>query len=189
MQLLLLPVKGKRQGILTVENMSQQAGRCQPAAGYQRGRNLAFLQWYTLPVPFTAAAAVRCLHMLHHLVLRRSIVQFPAQYLAAAGVHGTAAFWTDLLILRQFMNNLLHRQARQIQFPLAPPLPALISDLFQFWLRLFRVSGILKQGSLLQKRLRLFAGSAKTPPPHQPELLGQPLHLPVQSGDLFFPFF
>ena len=81
------------------------------------------------------AAAVCGLYMFHHLVLRRYIGQFSAQNLMTAGMQRLTALRADPLRLRQFMYDLLYRQAGEVHFPLPLLLFPFVSDLLQFKLR------------------------------------------------------
>lgn len=89
------------------------------------------------------------------------------------------------------MDDLLCGQTRKVHLPFSYPFLSLVGDLFQIR---FRRNGrdcsfrLVKQRKLLRKVLGPFAGCAKMLPLPEPELLGQPLHLPVQRLDLLFFF-
>lgn len=99
-KLLLLAVQGKCQSIFAVQDMGQQAGRGQAAAGDYGHRDAAFLHGYALACLFALTAAIHGLDVLTHLVLRRDIYQLPAQDLLPAGVQQPAAFRADSFLLR-----------------------------------------------------------------------------------------
>ncbi|ASB40561.1 hypothetical protein ADH66_07755 [Acutalibacter muris] len=67
--------------------------------------------------------------MLHYLILRRDIPQFPPNNLVAAGVHLPAAYRADTFFLWQLVNNLLCWQLRKVQFPFPSLLFPLVYDL------------------------------------------------------------
>ena len=193
-QFLFLPVERQSKCVFTVHDMGQQARRSHPAAWDQWSRHLAFPYWHMIARLLTMAAAVHGLYMLHHLILCGYIGQFTAQNLMAAGMQRLAALRADPLILRQFMYDLFDWQTGEVHFPFPLLLPTLVSDLLQFRSRstlVLQRFRFIEQGDLFHgvyDRLCPLTGRAKTLAPHQPQLLGQPFHLPLQGSDLIFFF-
>ena len=171
--------------------MGQQAGGDDAAVWQQRGRNFAFFHRDMVVLPLTAAAAVHRLDVLHHRVLGRHIHQLPPRHCLPALVQRPAALRAYPLLIRQLMDHLLHRQAGKVLLPLPRLFPPLIGDLLQIRLRRLGIGHILRlveQAELLRKHLGLLAGCAKPLPLHEPQLLCEPIHLPVQGRNfrLFF---
>lgn len=80
------------------------------------------------------------------------------------------------------MDRLLCGQVGKVQLPFPYLFPPFICDLLQARLRRLGICQrlrLIEQRELLRKRLRLFAGRAQQLPLRQPQLLGQPIYLPV----------
>ena len=88
--------------------------------------------------PFTAAAAISSLNMLHNLVLGWDISQLPAQHRMPALMQRSAALWAEPLLFRQFMNNPLYGQVGKVLFSFALALSPFADDLLQIRLRRVR---------------------------------------------------
>lgn len=78
-------------------------------------RDFTFFHRRFYGIIFAISTAVG--RVLHYLVLRWDIQQFPSNNLVAAGMHCSATYRADTFFLQQLINDLLCRQFEKIQFP------------------------------------------------------------------------